>query len=196
MQNVLRMNASPSRTLWHLLWGTVLVGASAALSFGFACAVPLAGFAAVAALTAGRTEAVGLVLAVFLTNQLIGFFWLHYPVEPTTLAWGGGLGLVAVIATLAAIWIAGRAHIGNRMLRIGAVFLVAFAVYEGLLFAATAMSGSGFEAYQLPVIGRVLLINLVSFIGFLAAEKLLVASLAKHNPAAQLTHIGIGKQAG
>lgn len=197
MQNISHMNTLPARTAWHpLAWAAILVGTSAVLSFGFACAVPLAGFAAVAALTAGRKEALGLVLAVFLTNQLIGFFWLHYPLDATTLAWGGVLGLVAVIATLVAASVADRAPVDNRSLRAVAVFLAAFGVYEGLLFAATAISGSGFDAYTSAVMGRILLINGTSFIGLLAADKLLAVGLSGHDRAPSSKQMRIGKQIG
>ena len=47
----MQQQSRSSRATWrHLLWLVVLVGASVAFSLGFACAVPLAAFAAAAAL--------------------------------------------------------------------------------------------------------------------------------------------------
>ncbi|MDQ6867846.1 MAG: hypothetical protein M3178_05420 [Pseudomonadota bacterium] len=70
------------------LWIALLVGASVAFSLGFACAVPLAAFAAIAALTLSRRDAFALVGAVWLANQIAGFAVHHYPVTASTLAWG------------------------------------------------------------------------------------------------------------
>ena len=70
------------------LWIALLVVASVVFSLGFACAVPLAAFAAIAALTLSRRDAFALVGAVWLANQIAGFTLLHYPMDPSTFAWG------------------------------------------------------------------------------------------------------------
>ena len=57
----------------------LMIAASVALSFGFACALPLAAFATAAGMLLGPTAAVGAVLAVWLVNQAIGFACLGYP---------------------------------------------------------------------------------------------------------------------
>jgi len=158
----------------RLFWAGTLIAASVAFSLGFACAVPLAGFAAFAALTTGRNEALLLVLAVFLANQCVGFGLLHYPQTTETFVWGAVLGVVALAATLGAIWTRDHLHIG-RFATIGAAFLVAFVVYEGLLFAATAISGHGFEAYAMPVVARIFGINAAAFVGLLALHRLAAA---------------------
>jgi hypothetical protein len=84
------------------LWIALLVAASVGFSLGFACAVPLAAFAAIAALTLSRRDAFALVGAVWLANQIAGFAVHHYPVTASTLAWGAGLVAVAVLSTIAA----------------------------------------------------------------------------------------------
>ena len=43
-----------------------------------------------------------------------------------------------------------------------ASFLFAFAVYEGVLFAATIVLPSGSEAFSLPVVARIFSINLLA----------------------------------
>jgi hypothetical protein len=40
--------------------------------------------------------------------------------------------------------------------------LFAFAVYEGVLFAATIVLPSGYEAFSLPVVARIFSINLLA----------------------------------
>ena len=74
-----------SASAWRKpLWIALLVLASAVFSLGFACAVPLAAFAAIAALTLSRRDAFTLVGAVWLTNQIAGFAIHHYPMTPST----------------------------------------------------------------------------------------------------------------
>lgn len=158
----------------RLFWAGTLIVASIAFSLGFACAVPLAAFAAFAALTMSRTEALLLVFAVFLANQCVGFGLLHYPHTTETYIWGVVLGVVSLAATLGAVWM--RDHLSDGWLMpAGAAFLAAFAVYEGLLFAATAISGQGFEAYAAPVVGRIFGLNAAAFVGLLALYRLAAA---------------------
>src|SRR5712671_7228737 len=92
-------------TVWrHWLWLAVLVGTSVAFTLGLACAVPLAAFAAAAALTLSRQDALVLIVAVWLANQLVGFTVLDYPWTASTVAWGAALGAAAILATLAGQW--------------------------------------------------------------------------------------------
>src|SRR5262245_50710816 len=91
----------------HLLWLTLLVAASVVFSLGLACAVPLAAFAAAAALTLSRRDALFLIILVWLANQLVGFTALGYPLTASTFEWGVALGAVAVFATLAGEWAGG-----------------------------------------------------------------------------------------
>src|SRR6516165_11141655 len=114
----------------HPLWLGLLVGASVVFSLGLACAVPLAAFAAAAALSLSRRDALLLVVLVWLVNQLVGFIFLDYPWTATTFAWGAVLGIVAIIATLAGQWMAKRFADTVRSVRFVATFLVAFAAYE------------------------------------------------------------------
>src|SRR5262245_46065203 len=131
--------SADSVTAWrHLLWLALLVSASVAFSLGFACAVPLAAFAAAAALTLSRADALGLILSVWLANQLVGFSVLGYPWTLGTFAWGIALGIVAVVATLVSQWTAARLAEANRVFKLAAVFLIAFAVYEAALLMVSA----------------------------------------------------------
>src|SRR5262245_66177034 len=98
MQQQSRSALAPWR---HWLWLAVLVGASVAFTLGFACAVPLAAFAGAAALTLSRRDALALIVAVWLANQVVGFAALGYPWTASTFVWGAALGAVAILATLA-----------------------------------------------------------------------------------------------
>lgn len=161
------------------LWIAVLVVASGVFSLGFACAVPLAAFAAIAALTLSRRDAFALIGAVWLANQIAGFAVHHYPVTASTLAWGAGLGAAALLATLAAQWANGHLPQSHAVAAIAA-FLTAFAVYEGSLFAISLALASGVPDYALSIVGRIFAINTAAFAALFLADRLGVfAGLAK-----------------
>jgi hypothetical protein len=144
------------------LWIALLVVASVVFSLGFACAVPLAAFAAIAALTLSRRDAFALVGAVWLANQIAGFAVHHYPVTPTTLAWGAGLGAVALLSTLAAQRV--KDHLApSHMVAAIAAFLAACAVYEVSLFAISLALASGVSDYGPAIVWRIFAINTAAF---------------------------------
>lgn len=165
---------SPSVTRdWrHPLWLGSLVGASVVFSLGLACAVPLAAFAAAAALSLSRRDALLLILLVWLANQLVGFTVLHYPWTASTFAWGVVLGAVAVLATWTSQWMAGRLVDARRAFSVMATFLIAFAVYEAALFAVSATLLGGTEIYTAAIQGRIFAINAAAFVGLLALNRL------------------------
>ena len=156
----------------HPLWLGLLVVASGVFSLGLACAVPLAAFAAAAALSLSRRGALLLITLVWLANQLVGFTVLHYPWTASTFTWGVVLGAVAILATLAGQWIAGRLADARRAFTVTATFLIAFAVYEATLFAVSATWLGGTEIYTAAIQGRVFAINAVAFVGLLVLSHL------------------------
>lgn len=72
----------------HLVWLGLLISASVAFSLGLACATPFAAFAAAAALTLSRRDALVLVTSVWFANQFVGFTVLDYPWTANSFAWG------------------------------------------------------------------------------------------------------------
>jgi hypothetical protein len=164
------------------LWIASLILASVVFSLGFACAVPLAAFAAVAALTLSRRDAFALVGAVWLANQIAGFAVHHYPVTASTLAWGAGLGAVALLSTLAAQWV--KDHLApSRAVPAIAAFLAAFAVYEGSLFAISLALASGVSDYAPAIVWRIFAINAAAFAALFLVHRLgIFAGLAKEPP--------------
>ena len=171
------------------LWIALLVVASVAFSLGFACATPLAAFAAVAALTMSRKDTLLLIGLVWLANQAVGFGVLHYPWTADCLAWGVVLGIVAFLATLGAEWTAERFNPLGRLASAMA-FLAAFAIYEGLLFLTSTIFQSGVEDYAPAIVGRIFAINAVAFIGLLAANRIGVSAGLALEPRRQLVATG------
>jgi hypothetical protein len=149
------------------LWIGSLAFFGAVLSLGFACAAPLAAFAAIGAVTLRRRDALVVIAAVWLVNQFIGFAILHYPLERGALAWGGALGAAAFGATLAARWGSGCLSQSDRFIRAGAAFMAAFAAYEGILFAISAMSATGLSNFAPAVVLRIFVINSTTFVALL-----------------------------
>ncbi|ARN80508.1 hypothetical protein [Methylocystis bryophila] len=149
---------------------TLSIGALAVFSLlftlGFACAVPLAAFAAISAISFDRRNALVATGAVWLANQAIGFGFMHYPLEGETLAWGGALGVIALLSCEAA-------RLASRRLTgvAGAVaaFLAAFVAYEGSLLLIDAAIGLLERVDALGTL-RIFLINACAFGGFWALK--------------------------
>jgi hypothetical protein len=153
----------------RLAWLTAFVGASFVFSLGLACAVPLAAFAAVAALTQCRRDALVFVGTVWFTNQLTGFAVLNYPTDWSTFGWGAAMGVIAMTATLGAETVSRR--IGG-LVSVMAAFLAAFGLYEGLLWVVTMASGTVTEAYAPATMARIFALNAAAFAALLATSTL------------------------
>ncbi len=151
----------------RIFWAATFIAASIIFSFGWACALPLAGFAAVAALTTVRREALLLTGAVWFANQAVGFLFLHYPTDAMTLFWGGALGAIALLSCESAGLIARRfPGVAGGI----AAFLAAFVVYESLVLAVTAATGPGVDHFTAPVVTRIFLVNLSAFVALLVLK--------------------------
>ena len=138
----------------------------------------------------GKTRSPLLVALVWLANQGVGFGILHYPWTMDSLAWGVGLGIVALLSTLAAEFGAKRFITFNGILASTAAFLSAFGVYEGLLFIASMIFQSGVEAYAPAIVARIFAINAAAFIGLHVVNSLGVSVGFILEPRRQLAATG------
>lgn len=139
---------------------------SVLFTLGFACAAPLAAFAAISAISFDRRNALVATGAVWLANQAIGFGLMHYPLDGETLAWGAALGVIALLSCEAA----GRAS--RRIPGLagaGAAFLAAFVAYEGSLLLIDAGLGLLEHVDFLGTL-RIFLINACAFGGLWALK--------------------------
>jgi hypothetical protein len=171
MQNRTFMMSSDGR---RHLWLVLLIAASVATSLGFACAVPLAAFAAAAALTLSQRDRLFLVGAVWLANQIVGFAFLDYPRDANTIAWGVALGVVALLSTVVAHGLARRLTGMSAMAVPVVTFLAAFLVYEGAVFVFALMLG-GTEDFTPAIIGQIFAINAIAMAALLVANRLAAA---------------------
>ena len=156
-------------------WLATLVAASVAFSLGFACAVPLAAFAALGALTFDRRTALLLITGIVVANQIVGFTVLHYPRDIATVAWGPAFLLVGLVATLAAFWVQRRCTGLHPAAAFLATFLAAFVFYEGTFFLISLLSGSGLYAYAPSIVLRIFELNAIGFAGLLIIRRIALA---------------------
>ena len=152
--------ANTTSTAWRQhLWIALLVLASVAFTFGLACAAPLAAFAAAAALTMSRRNALYLVGAVWLANQAVGYGVLDYPWTANSIAWGLVMGVAGIAGMEAARLVDARLRTVSLPVRHGAGLLIAFAAYEIVLFAAAATALGATEDFTPAIIGEMLAYN-------------------------------------
>ena len=176
METIVKREAQTYSIDWRgLAWLATLVALSIGFSRAFACAVPLAAFAAVGALTMNRAVALLLVLAVVLANQCVGLTALHYPLGPETLAWGAAFAFVGLLGVLAAEWAYRSSVLAHPVVAYAAAFVAAFVAYEGGLFLITLLSSSDFTPYAAPVVLRISAINAAAFLGLLIAGRIAAA---------------------
>jgi hypothetical protein len=153
-------------------WIAFVASTSLVASYGFACAVPFAALAAVAALTLERRDALLLVGLAWASNQAVGFGLLHYPWELETFAWGLALLAVSLLAVLGAGFCASRFEGLPRTAVAFLAFLAAFAAYEGLLVLVTVALGSDSEALAPDVVAKIFAVNIGMFAGLYIVSRL------------------------
>jgi len=166
-------------TVWFRpLWLALLIIAIAALTTGYTCITPFAAFAVIAATTLSRRDAVILAVALWLTNQVVGFGVLNYPWTTSTFAWGVAIGAAAVIGTLAAQWAVRRLAAAPILARMTAGFVAAFVLYEIALYVVAVSMLGGTEAFAPAIVGQVLFANAVTLVGLVALHQLVVIGAA------------------
>ena len=138
------------------LWAVVLVVGCIALSTVFACAMPFAALATLAAMTCTRRYALLMVLAAWLANQAIGYGLLGYPWTWDSFAWGVAIGGSACLAVLVAR--VTLAH-GSTVRAASLSFLAAFGTYELALYTSSFVLPGGEYGFTASVVGYVFLVN-------------------------------------
>jgi hypothetical protein len=148
----------------------LLIAASASASLVFACAAPFAAFAVAAAAMLRPRSAILVVVAAWLTNQIIGFGVLNYPRTLDAAAWGAVILVAAIAATVAASLVFRRWASMGRFALYPIAFVVSFVIYEVALAAATLALG-GAEDFTAVIVGNIALANVVWLIGLVAASE-------------------------
>jgi hypothetical protein len=171
------------------IWLALLVVASAGFSYVFACATPFPALAALAAITLSRRDALSVVGAVWLVDQLVGYVVLDYPRTLNSAAWGVALLAAAVVACLAVRATEGRVA-GGRFVQAAAALLVAFVVYEVALLAVAVAALGGTQAFAPAIVARVLAINAGALVALYALDRLGTALGVRGSRALQVSPAG------
>jgi hypothetical protein len=145
----------------------LLTAACALASFAFACATPFAAFAVIAAATLPLQSALPVMFAAWLVNQGIGFGFLHYPVDTSTLLWGLVIGAAALAATAASIAVLRLMQRTGTAIVLSGALVGAYATYELVLFAATPFLG-GAEDFSLAIVARLGMLTVLWLFGLIA----------------------------
>lgn len=153
------------------LWVALLAVASVLLSFRLSCATPFAALAVLAALHMKKSEGLGLVALAWGLNQIVGYGFLHYPVDGQSFAWGAAIGVAALATFAAASYLAPRLAFLGRVPMMAATLAASFVVYEVVIFAPSAFLPSSELAYSWPIIGQIALVNALVFPALLLAHR-------------------------
>ena len=151
-------------------WIALLTVATFLGSFVFACATPFAALAALSALHMRKRDAFALTGVNFLANQIVGFGFLHYPHDSSTIAWGAAIGVSAFVATAAAIGAVSLFRALPWAIAAVATFAVAVVAYELSLYAASAVLPTEADAFSLQTVLYVVQVDGIAFAGLLVLQ--------------------------
>ncbi len=169
------MQSSAAGAERRLLWIGLLTVATLLMTGVFACAVPFAALAALAAFDTDRRDGLLLIGAVWLANQVYGFAVLGYPMEAQAYYWGLAMGLGAVAAYYAARTLVPLvASMGGIVTAVSAL-AIAFAAYEAVIYLASLVLTNGEGAFNADVVAYVTIVEAVAFLALLITHRLAVA---------------------
>jgi hypothetical protein len=177
-----------------LVWLAILIGSSLVFSVGFACAAPFEAIGAAAAITLARRDALLVSGVIWLINQCVGYGMRGYPWTSHSVAWGIGLGVATLLATVAA----GAAYQLRtaipKAVRFGIAFVAAFLVFEAAIYAVALFFLGGLEDFTIGIVSRVFAINAATFVGLVVVYSLIaekrfsaLASFARSHSAKQVS---------
>ncbi len=166
----------------RLMWIGLLGGATIGFSLIFACATPFVALVAVAAVNMTRRDAFVVAGVAWLANQAVGYGLLGYPQTFDSFAWGIAIGAAVALSLLAAHAAVRRAE-GGPVVATGFAFVMAFAVYELALYAASFGLSSGPEAFSWSTVSYILQVNALALVALVAVQFLATASGLVRRPA-------------
>ena len=170
------MQSSAIGTERRLLWIGFLTVATVLMSGVFACAVPFAALAALAAFDTERRDGLLLIGAVWLVNQVYGFAVLGYPMEAQAYLWGLAIGLGAVAAYYAARAVVSALAPSGALVAVISALPVAFLAYEAVLYVASLVLPHGEGAFNTDVVAYVALVEVLAFLALLIVHRLAVGA--------------------
>ena len=171
--NSTQIPGNAASIVWLVILTVVSVGGSLVIS----CVTPFAALAVALAGTVRLRVALRAMIAIWLTNQFIGFVFLHFPRTPDTVLSGLAIGAATLLSTLVAASTLQAAASLPTLARLGLALLLAFGGYEASLFVSALFLG-GVETFSPAIIAQIGFVNLLWFVGLIALNEL-VAALCK-----------------
>lgn len=165
----------------QMVWFAILVFAAVLCSWALACGMPFAAIGALAALTLPFRKALVLALLAWTANQLIGFGFLGYPLDPLTVSWGVALGLSSAAAVVGAKIAISYPKKAGPTYKLALAFLTAWAGQQAIVFLASLVLGGTATAFAAGVVWFIFWTNAVAFL-FLALLQLIAGQLSIAGP--------------
>lgn len=134
-------------------WAAALGIATVAGTLVTTCMMPFVALPVLAAATLPRGRAVLTVAAAWLVNQALGFGVQHYPVTAAAFGWGAAEGAAALAVVLMASFAVDRSRLSA--LRTAVAFVLGFALYEGLLFGFSRLTGGGTATFTREIVAQI-----------------------------------------
>jgi vacuolar-type H+-ATPase subunit I/STV1 len=128
------------------------------------CATPFPALAALAALILPLRSVVVAMVAAWAVNQMVGFGFLNYPHDTTTLIWAFVMGLSAVTAGVCGSFIVKR--YGTKLSEyrlISAALVAGFIGFQAVIFVANLAILGHLDAFTLAIKAKMALINIGVF---------------------------------
>lgn len=155
----------------NFVWLVILALAGVGGSLVISCVTPFVALAVALAGTVRLAVALRAMTVIWLTNQLIGFVFLHIPFTENTVLWGFAIGGAALLSTFVASSVIKRADSSSPLARLSLALLLGYAVYEASLFMAALFLG-GVETFSPTIIAQIGLVNLAWLAGLIALNEL------------------------
>ncbi|MEM1363626.1 MAG: hypothetical protein AAGF94_18285 [Pseudomonadota bacterium] len=152
------------------LWMGVPVALAVICSFALACGMPFAALGALATLVFTVRGAFAVVGLSWVANQVIGFWFLNFPLDALTLAWGIALGVSALAAVVGARFAARCLPDINELARYATVFAAAWMAQQGAIFLASLALGGTTTAFAASVVWFIFWTNALTFVLLLGAQ--------------------------
>lgn len=168
MQSTIHAPADPRLFLWI----AIITAASVLFSLVFACATPFAAFAAAAALSLPRKQALILLAATWLANQVIGYVMLGYPQTINSFIWGAVIGVSALLAAYACCAVNARYEALPKISRSILVLVTGVLTYQALMLLALFTPLGDIRDFNAAVLSHVLLIDIGAFAALLVVNAL------------------------
>lgn len=163
----------PQTTSQQQTWFGFMLASTMSLSLMFACVMPFAAVAALGALMLPRNILVRFMLAAWGVNQVVGFSFMHYPLDVSTLSWGAVLGVAAVASGVLAH--GAVAKFRNRVSEftlLGLALASGIAGFQGILLIANLTPLGDISEFAWSIKKDILLVDAIAFALLFTATRL------------------------